>query len=212
MIVFRKSKLFADNDVNNEKKNDNSGLVLGLGLAGSGVLGVGSVIGANKYINNGKVRIQDEYNKSIEDLIKRDKEHIKGFDRREKEIVDNYNEKKKKLNGLIEDNDYLIDSATDKKVKKELFETENYYYDRLKEEKKKYQRALEDIDYDKANWKEDYKIYEDRYKKQFEDDTKKFMKDGLAKSRIIKGVGLGLAGIGALGSGLYYYNKKKKNN
>jgi hypothetical protein len=36
------------------------------------------------------------------------------------------------------------------------------------------------------------------------------MKDGLAKSRIIKGVGLGLAGVGALGSGLYYYNKKKK--
>jgi hypothetical protein len=212
MIVFRKSKLFADNDVNNEKKNDNSGLVLGLGLAGSGVLGVGSVIGANRYINNGKVRIQEEYNKNIEDLINRDKKQAEDFKRLEKDIVDNYNDKKKKLNGLINDNEYLIDSATDKKTKKELYETENYYYNRLKDEKKEYQNALEDIEYNKANWKEDYKIYEDRYKKQFEDDTKKFMKDGLAKSRIIKGVGLGLAGVGALGSGLYYYNKKKKNN
>ena len=136
MIVFRKSKLFADNDVNNEKKNDNSGLVLGLGLAGSGVLGVGSVIGANRYINNGKVRIQEEYNKNIEDLINRDKKQAKDFIRLEKDIVDNYNDKKKKLNGLINDNEYLIDSATDKKTKKELYETENYYYNRLKDEKK----------------------------------------------------------------------------
>ncbi len=225
MIVFRKSKLFADN----EKKNDKSGLVLGLGLAGSGAIGAGSGVWAQSIEEKDIKKLQLDYYKFLESASKDRSNYLKKAEENRQSNLKEYKETiKPKLNRIDEEldkisKDYFKDIEMADKSKgiekyvEELDSLEEAYKEREKpllEERDRLSKEspiVKKIENFNKEYKRKTKEYDElfnREKKRYEKDTKKLM----TKSNVIRRVGLGLAGVGALGSGLYYYNKKKNKN
>ena len=216
MIVFRKSKLFADNDVNNEKKNDNSGLILGLGLAGSGVLGAGSVIGANKWeekkIKN-LTKERDNKLKKIHSLIEENdaklKEDLSKVSKEEKEVAEILR------NSVKNDSYHKIRTVfdTDKhnysiSINHGPGSEDNPLSDTTQNAIRRWKELLGKVKKINSDHKENYDKYQEDIANTIKDTLEESTK-ALKKADIIRKAGIAAAGVGALGSGLYYYNKKK---